>query len=148
MHGLKVREIMDICPNHPQSTFYHDMLHVWMNYSGKLCNQCNSAVSDSLLFRYTRYTRLDKCLNHTRADYLEPIPVDFLSQVKRFVVTNCSKEQPSSIVTETLKNGILIPIVTSKESYFNADFKYRSFIKISYTHQKLRAWENLPHIRK
>ena len=38
---------------------------------------------------------------------------------KQFVVTNCSKERPGSIVTETLKNGILIPIVTSKESHFN-----------------------------
>ena len=53
---------------------------------------------------------------------------------KQFVVTNCSKEQPDSIVTKTLKNGFLIPIVTSKESHFNADFKYTSFIKISYTH--------------
>ena len=35
-------------------------------------------------------------------------------QFKQFVVTNCSKERPGSIVTETLKNGILIPIVTSK----------------------------------
>ena len=56
--------------------------------------------------------------------------------VKQFVVTNC-KERPGSIVTETLKNRIFIPIVTSKESHFNADFKYISFIKISYTHQKL-----------
>ena len=31
---------------------------------------------------------------------------------KQFVVTNCIKERPGSIVTETLKNGILIPIVT------------------------------------
>ena len=28
------------------------------------------------------------------------------------------------MVTETLKNGILIPIVTSNESHFNADFTY------------------------
>ena len=34
--------------------------------------------------------------------------------IKQFVVTNCSKGRPGSIVTETLKNGILIPIVTSK----------------------------------
>jgi len=38
---------------------------------------------------------------------------------------------------ETIKNGILIPIVTSKESHFNADFKYVSFIKFSFTQQKL-----------
>ena len=31
-------------------------------------------------------------------------------------------ERPGSIVTEILKNRILIPIVTSKESHFNADF--------------------------
>ena len=68
--------------------------------------------------------------------------------IKQFVVTNCSKERPGSIVTETLKNGILIPIVPSKEWYFNADFKYISFIKISFTNQKLRACENLPHFRK
>ena len=59
--------------------------------------------------------------------------------VKQFVVTNCSKERPGSIVSKTLKNGILIPIATSKESNFNADFKYISFIKFSLTHQKLRA---------
>ena len=59
--------------------------------------------------------------------------------IKQFVVTNCSKERPGSIVTKTLKNGILIPIPTSKESHFNADFEYISFIKFSLTHQKLRA---------
>ena len=59
--------------------------------------------------------------------------------VKQFVVTNCSKERPGSIVTKTLKNGILIPIAISKESHFNAGFKYISFIKFSLTHQKLRA---------
>ena len=51
--------------------------------------------------------------------YLGPI-----SFIKQFVVTNCSKERPGSMVTETLKNGILIPIVTSNESHFNADFTY------------------------
>ena len=40
------------------------------------------------------------------------------------MITICSKELPGSIVTKTLKNGILIPIFTSKESHFNADFKY------------------------
>ena len=67
---------------------------------------------------------------------------------KQFVVTNCSKERPGSIVTKTLKNWILISIATSKESHFNPDFKYISFIKFSLTHQKLRAWENLPYLRK
>ena len=52
------------------------------------------------------------------------------------------------MVTETLKNGILIPIDTSKESDFNSDFKYISFIKFNLTHQKLRAWENLADFRK
>ena len=45
------------------------------------------------------------------------------------MVKNCSKEQPSSIETETLKNGFFITIVTSKESNFDADFKYISFVK-------------------
>ena len=43
--------------------------------------------------------------------------------INKFVVTNCSKERPGSIVTETLNNGVLIPIVTSKELHFEADFK-------------------------
>jgi hypothetical protein len=43
------------------------------------------------------------------------------------------------MVTKTLENGILIPIDTSKESDFNADFKYISFIKFGSTYQKLRA---------
>ena len=55
--------------------------------------------------------------------------------IKQFVVTNCSKKRPGSKVTKTLKNGILIPIATSKESHFNADFKY-------ITHQK--SSQNLP----
>jgi len=33
--------------------------------------------------------------------------VDASDVIKQFVVTNCSKEWPGSIVTETLKNGIL-----------------------------------------
>ena len=49
---------------------------------------------------------------------------------------NCSKEPLGSTVTKTPKNGILIPTVTSKESHFNADFKYIGFIKISFTRQK------------
>ena len=44
--------------------------------------------------------------------------------IKQFVVTNCSKERPGSIVTKTLRNWILISIATSKELHFNADFKY------------------------
>ena len=57
--------------------------------------------------------------------------------IKQFMVTNCSKERPGSIVIKTLKYGILIPIVTPKESYFNADFKYISFIKFSYEPGKI-----------
>ena len=65
------------------------------------------------------------------------------------MVTNCSKERPGSIVTKALKNRILISRVTSQESHCYADFKYVSFIiKFSLTHQKLRAWENLPYFRK
>ena len=41
------------------------------------------------------------------------------------MVTNSSKERPGLIETETLKSGILIPIVTLKELNFNADFKYK-----------------------
>ena len=52
------------------------------------------------------------------------------------------------MVTETLANGFWISIDTSKESDFNPDFKYISFIKFSPTHQKLRAWENLTDFRK
>ena len=43
-------------------------------------------------------------------------------------------ERHGSIVTKTLKNGILISIAISKESHFNADFKYISLIK--FTHKK------------
>ena len=60
-----------------------------------------------------------------------------LDLIKQFVVMNCSKERPGLIVTKTEKSGIFILIATSKESNFNADFKYISFIKFSLTHQKL-----------
>ena len=74
----------------------------------------------------------------------------FINQTVRgqFVVTNCCKERPGSIVTETLKKETLIPIVTSKESHFITDFKYIRLIKFSLTHKKLRAWENWPYFRK
>ena len=52
---------------------------------------------------------------------------------------NCSKERPGSIVTKTLKNGILILIDTSKELDFYDDFKCISSIKFALTHQKLRT---------
>ena len=52
------------------------------------------------------------------------------------------------MVTETLENGFLIPIDISKESDFNADFKYITFIKFSATHQKLQTWENLADFQK
>jgi len=35
--------------------------------------------------------------------------------IKQFVVKNCSKERPGSIVNENLKNGILMLKHTSKE---------------------------------
>ena len=71
-----------------------------------------------------------------------------LNIIKQFVVRNCSKERPGSIITKTLKKGILIPIVTPKASNFNANLKYVSFIKFSLIHQKLRAWQNLSFFRK
>jgi hypothetical protein len=52
------------------------------------------------------------------------------------------------MVTETLENSILIQIDTSKESDFNADFKYITFIKFDPTDQKLGALENLADFRK
>ena len=68
--------------------------------------------------------------------------------IKQFVVyRTVSKEWPGLIVTKTLKNWIWISIDASKESNIYADFKYVSFIKFSFTYQKLRAWENLPHFR-
>ena len=45
------------------------------------------------------------------------IILNLIFGIKQFVVTNCSKERPGSIVTETLKNGILIPIVIDINSY-------------------------------
>ena len=77
-----------------------------------------------------------------------PFLADSWIVIKQFVVTNCSKKRSGSIVTKTLKNWILISIATSKESHFNADFKYISFIKFSLSHQKLRAGENLPYLGK
>ena len=62
-----------------------------------------------------------------------------MTSIKQFVVTNCSKERLGSIVTETLKNEFLIPIVPSKELDFNTDFKYIRFIKFNLTNQKLQA---------
>ena len=46
-----------------------------------------------------------------------------VATIKQFVVTNCGKEQPGSIVTKTIKNGIFVPIVTSKESHFSDEIK-------------------------
>ena len=56
------------------------------------------------------------------------------SLFKQFVVTNCSKERPGSIVNETLKNGISMLKNISKESDFYVDFKYISFIEFSRCH--------------
>ena len=38
--------------------------------------------------------------------------------IQQFVVTNCSKERPGSIVNETLNYGILIPTVYIKRIGF------------------------------
>ena len=51
----------------------------------------------------------------------------------------CSKERSGSIVNESLKNGILILIDTSKESDFYDDFKYMGLTKFSLTYEKLQA---------
>ena len=59
--------------------------------------------------------------------------------IKQFVVTNCSKEWPGSIVNKTLKNEILLLIDTSKESDFYADFKYVNFIKFLIIYKKLQT---------
>ena len=56
--------------------------------------------------------------------------------VKQFVVTNCSKQRPGSIVNETLKSGISMLKGTTKELDSYADFKYIIFIKFSLCHQK------------
>ena len=59
-----------------------------------------------------------------------------------------SKEWPDSIIAETLKNKILIPIDSSKESDFYAGFKNISFTKFNLISQKLQAWEYLPYFQK
>ena len=55
------------------------------------------------------------------------------------MVTSSSKDGPSSIVNESLKNEILVLIDISKELDFYANFKYINFIQFSLTHQKIRA---------
>jgi len=72
---------------------------------------------ETLLMKFVVYCMQEVSINQTCIFF------------KQFVVTNCSKERPASIVTETVKNSVLIPIVTSKESHLNVDFKYISFIK-------------------
>ena len=59
--------------------------------------------------------------------------------INQSVVTNCSKERPGSIVTKTLKNGILILIHTSTELDFYDDFKYISLVKFTVTYQKVTS---------
>ena len=59
-----------------------------------------------------------------------------------------SRERLGSIVAKILKNGILIPIGTSKESDINVDFKYKIYIKFTHTQQKFPAWVNLLHFQK
>ena len=70
---------------------------------------------------------------------LEKINPKKKKSIKQFVVTNCSKGRPGSIVDETLKTKFLMLKDTSKELNFHADSKYLSFIKFSLCHQKLRA---------
>ena len=59
--------------------------------------------------------------------------------IKKFVVKNCSKERPGSIVKESLKNIIFLLIDASKELDFYADFKYICFVKFSLTYQKIQT---------
>ena len=73
-----------------------------------------------------------------RYDSTAKVRLNKLFAFKQFVVTNCSKERPGSIVTKNLKNGSLIPIVTSKESHLMLILNI-IFIKFSLTHQNLPA---------
>ena len=69
-------------------------------------------------------------------------------QIKQFVLTSYKYGATRFNSNQNSKNRILIPIDTSKESDFNCDFKYISFIKFSPTHQKLSAWEYLADFQK
>ena len=60
---------------------------------------------------------------------LQCVIVEVSSDIKQFVVTNCSKERPGSIVTETLKNGIF--------QYRDININF-SIDAISISHQKNR----------
>ena len=59
-----------------------------------------------------------------------------------------NREWFGSKVTETVKNGILTSIDTSKDLAFYADTKYIKVIKIGFTYEKLRAWEIFPDFRE
>jgi hypothetical protein len=59
--------------------------------------------------------------------------------IKQFVVTNCKQGATRLYSDQNSEKRILTPIDISKESDFDADLKYISFIKFSYTHQKLHA---------
>ena len=48
-------------------------------------------------------------------------------------------ERPGSIVTKTLKNGIVIPIDITKELDFYTNFEYISLNEFSPIYQRLRA---------
>jgi len=120
-------------------------------------NQLGISASSKLVPKIKKKSRLPKLrswiqltlsLSYISCGIIFPSEFNITYIIKQFVVTNCSKEQPGLIVTKTLKNGILLAIATSKELHFNADFKNISLIKFSLTHQKLRAWENLPYFRK
>ena len=69
--------------------------------------------------------------NYHKLTVMELFRPNILVFIKLFVVTNCSKERPGSIVNKTLKNGTSMLKDISKELDFYADFKYVSFIKFS-----------------
>ena len=130
------------------------LVSVWYEWGYKKKHKMNKTI---ILFwfhmiyidqKYIEYTSLDGSFRigwqKTPIGTDLIMPFCFFSEIKQFVVMNCSKDQSGSIVNETLKTGISILINTSKESNFYAYFKYISFIKFSPTQHKLRAWENLP----
>ena len=78
------------------------------------------------------------------------VPQDFLLELPPMeMIRKLEKKrsgQESICDQNSKKNRILIPIDTSQESDFQADWKYIVFIKFPI--QKLRAWEYLPYFRE
>ena len=109
--------------------FYDNAL---VNNSPPACYSClhdvaNTPIPNDLRIGFVNTLGLLKSMNEI-ITLLPSKSVSILRVCESFkkLVTTRSKEQPGSIVTETLKNEILKPIVTLKESHFYADFKYIS----------------------